>query len=90
MFRKSLLILSVALASCGTAQVVKKNATPLVSMKQMLKVPKISVPSIPAGSYVPARFIRVYRCSYTDDSGNVQKGTFVWVKVRNERVQASF
>jgi len=87
------LTLTLTLFSCGSESkqvAVNLTATPLQEMKEFIKVPKLSVSPVPPGSYVPAKFIRVYRCSYSDDSGNVRKGEFIWIKVRDERVEASF
>lgn len=70
---------------------VEITATPLAIIKQSVEVPKIKLPTYPAGSYVPPKFIRAYRCSYADDkTGSVVKGSFVWIKLKDAKVVASF
>jgi len=91
--RRLMLLLLPVIASCGGTQqkvTVAPTITPLKRMKETFRIPKLRIPPVPAGSYVPAKFIRVYRCSYVDDNGNVRKGEFIWIKVREEHIQASF
>jgi hypothetical protein len=93
MFKKvALLGLIVLASSCASDKQVKVSvnptATPLRIMQQDFTVPKLKVDRGP--DYIPARFIRVYRCSYADDNGNVVKGSFIYVKIRSEKLKASF
>ena len=92
--RKALVFVLLLLVGCGSTTgkqvAVSPTTTPLQEMSKNFVVPELKLPLIPAGSYVPAKFIRVYRCSYVDDNGNVRKGEFIYVKVRKEKVQASF
>ena len=92
MFRKLTVAgVLIFLSSCGSSQqVVKVNPTdlPLQNLKEEIVVPKLKVSSSP--SYVPAKWIRVYRCSYADENGNVKEGEFIYVKIRDEKIKASF
>jgi hypothetical protein len=92
--RKALVLVLLLLTGCGGTAgkqvAVSPTTTPLQEMSKNFAVPKLKLPSVPAGSYVPAKFIRVYRCSYVDDSGNVRKGEFIYIKVRKEEIKASF
>ncbi len=94
MYKKLFLLFlgTVVLASCGTTAQhkvsVNPTVTPLTEIQQSFVVPKLKVSKSP--DYVPAKFIRVYRCSYTDGKGNVVKGAFMYVKIRNEQLKASF
>jgi len=94
MYRKFLVLLlgTGLLASCGTNQQIKvsvnSTATPLEQIKRNFVVPKLKLDREP--DYVPAKYIRAYRCSYADNRGNVVKGAFIYVKIRDEQVKASF
>jgi len=91
MCRRLLLLLIPLAFSCASQQqkvTVNPTVTPLEQVKRDLAVPKLKLDRGP--DYVPAKYIRVYRCSYSDDRGNVVKGAFIYVKIRDEQVKASF
>jgi hypothetical protein len=86
---------SLLLFSCQTAEkkekvVITVTDTPLRELKKEVVVPKLQVSPLPPGSVIPAKYIRVYRCSYVDDRGNLRKGEFITIKVREEKLKASF
>ena len=90
MFRKVFLIALLLLTSCGNQPkpVVEPTVAPLTSLKEDIRIPELRVNYRPEVS--PSRYIRVYRCSYRDDFGNVRKGEFIYVKLKDEEVRASF